>query len=74
MTAEITNKFLQGEGRFLVIETEAEQRMVVAWACWTRIGTSAAAMKIRAQSDSVLKGDSDPSHERHTVWLVIFGL
>lgn len=54
MTAEITHKFLQGKGRFLVVETD--QGQVVAWACWTRIGSSTAAKRIRAGNDSVLKG------------------
>lgn len=54
MTAEITQMFLQGQGRFLLIETE--QRQIVAWACWTRKGSSAAAGRIRAENDSVLKG------------------
>lgn len=58
MTAEITQLFLRGTGRFLVIETETEQRQIVAWACWTRNGSSAAAVKIRAQNDSVLKSNA----------------
>lgn len=54
MTAEITQIFLRGQGRFLLVETE--QRQIVAWACWTRKGSSAAAGRIRAENDSVLKG------------------
>lgn len=53
MTAEIVQMFLQGQGRFLLVETG--QREVVAWACWTRKGSSAAAERIRAENDSVLK-------------------
>lgn len=54
MNAEITRLFLHGQGRFLLVETE--QQKIVAWACWTRKGSSAAAERIRAENDSVLKG------------------
>lgn len=57
MTAEIMQMFLQGKRRFLVVETQ--QGQVVAWACWTRIGSSTAAERIRAENDSVLKGAAD---------------
>lgn len=55
---DILDSFLQGEERYLVVETETEQRQVVAWASWTRMGSSDVAAKIRAQSDSVMKGAS----------------
>lgn len=64
MTADITKMYLQGHGRFLVGENE--QRQIVAWACWTRKGSSAAAGRIRAENDSVLKGDSHSSLEADT--------
>lgn len=55
--AEITNTFLRGEERYLVVETtDTEQRQIIAWASWTRNGSSAAARKIRSQNDSLLKG------------------
>lgn len=54
VTADITQTFLKGQGRFLVIETEQQQ--IVGCACWTRKGSSAAAGRIRAENDSVLKG------------------
>lgn len=60
MTAEIMQMFLKGQGRLLVVETE--QRQVVAWACWTRKGSSAAAGRIRAENDSLLKGVFLSSH------------
>lgn len=56
MMAEITDIFLRGKERYLVVETtDTEQRQITAWASWTRNGSSAAARKIRSQNDSLLK-------------------
>lgn len=52
MTQQITDTFLQGAERYLVVEIDGQ---VVAWTSWTRKGSSDAARAIRAQNKSVLK-------------------
>lgn len=64
MTAEIRQMFLQGKGRFLVVETD--QLRVVGCAFWTRKGSSPAAMAIRARNDSTLKGAGSLAWRRTT--------
>lgn len=52
MVEQITDTFLQGQERYLVVET---QQQIVAWTSWARKGSSEAAQKIRAHNSSVLK-------------------
>lgn len=54
----IERGFLDGQEQYLVVEADNEQKQVVAWVSWTRNGSSDEAKKIRAENNSLLKGNS----------------